>query len=142
MPDIHHRIQINAPVEDVHRLVATAAGLREWWADDVEPSSDGRVSLGFFDRTTIYRLHLLEDGNSRVVWRCETGSEWEGTDLRFTLEPQKSGVVLDFLHANWRGATPYFVSCNTTWGGLMFRIRSVAEGQPVGPLFGRDSLAY
>lgn len=51
-------------------------------------------------------------------------------------------MALDFLHANWSDATPYFVSCNTTWGGLMFRIRSAAEGQRPGPLFARQSLAY
>ena len=38
--------------------------------------------------------------------------------------------------------TPFFVSCNTTWGGLMFRLRSAAEGKPSGPLFQKNSLAY
>ena len=142
MPDIHHSIAINASPEAVAALVSTAEGLRQWWAEDVEPQADGTLSLGFFNRTTIYRLRSLERSAARTAWRCETGKEWEGTDLVFTIQPQAKGVVLDSIHANWRDATPYFVSCTTTWGGLMFRIRSAAEGQPAGPLFKKNSLAY
>ena len=142
MPDIHHSIGINASADAVRALVATADGLRQWWAEDVEPLADGAVSLGFFNRNTIYRLRPLAMTASRASWRCETGKEWEGTDLVFTLQPQTKGVVLDFVHANWREATPYFVSCTTTWGGLMFRIRGAAEGHPAGPLFAKNSLAY
>jgi len=142
MPDIHHSIAINARPGAVHALVATAEGLRQWWAEDVEPQPDGTLSLGFFNRNTICRLRLLDRSESRVAWRCETGKEWEGTDLVFTIQPQAKGVVLDFVHANWREATPYFVSCTTTWGGLMFRIRSAAEERGAGPLFEKNSLAY
>ena len=142
MADIHHSIAINAPADVVRALVATPEGLRQWWAEDVEPQSDGALALGFFNRATIYRLRSQEKGASRTSWRCESGKEWEGTDLVFTIQPQAKGVVLDFVHANWRDATPYFVSCTTTWGGLMFRIRSAAEGQPAGPLFKKNALAY
>jgi hypothetical protein len=133
---------IAAAPDALETLVATAEGLRQWWAEDVETAADGAVSLGFFNRTTVYRLRLLERGAGRVVWRCETGREWEGTDLVFTLQPDRSGLLLDFMHANWREATGYFVSCNTTWGGLMFRLKGAAEGRQPGPLFGRESLAY
>jgi len=65
-----------------------------------------------------------------------------GAELVFEILEKASGSQLDFTHRNWRAATPYFVSCNTTWGGLMFRIRSAAEGQGAGPLFRRSALAY
>jgi hypothetical protein len=142
MPDIHHSININASPDAVRALVSTPDGLRQWWAEDVEPQADGAVSLGFFNRATIYRLRSLEIRDGRVAWRCETGKEWEDTDLVFAIQPQGSGLVLDFRHANWRGETPYFTSCNTTWGGLMFRIKSAAEGREPGPLFQRNGLAY
>jgi hypothetical protein len=142
MPDIHHLIRIAAPIDRIDTLVSTGGGFREWWADDVEPVSDGLVSLGFFDRTTNYRLRLLDHSSGKAAWRCESGQEWEGTDLVFTLTPGKADVALDFVHANWRDATPYFLSCNTTWGGLMFRLKNAAEGRRPGPLFARDSVAY
>ena len=111
-------------------------------AEDVESEPGGTLALGFFQRATIYRLRLIESSPLRIVWHCETGKEWEGTDLRFGLQRQGSGLLLDFVHANWREATPYFTSCNTTWGGLMFRLKNAAEGRHQGPLFRGNSLAY
>jgi len=113
-----------------------------WWAEDVTTESDGRVSLGFFNRATIYRLQLLTHDRDVVSWRCETGDEWHETELRFGIQPEGQGVILDFMHIGWRSETPYFTSCNTTWGELMFRIKAAAEGKPRGPLFQRSSLAY
>src|SRR5262245_21349594 len=133
MPDLHHSIPIAASLDRVAALVSTPEGLREWWAEDVESTPDGKATLGFFTRSTIYRLRPVERTGQRMVWRCETGQEWQDTDLVFTVRPQGSGVVLDFVHANWPEATPYFTSCNTTWGGLMFRLRAAAEGKAPGP---------
>jgi uncharacterized protein YndB with AHSA1/START domain len=142
MPDIRHSIQIGAPAEAVHSLVAGPSGLQQWWAEDVTSDSDGVLSLGFFKRATIYRLRLIQGEPTSVVWKCETGDEWRETRLAFALTPTRSGVGLEFTHAGWREATPYFISCNTTWGGLMFRLRAAAEGKRPGPLFLKDALAY
>ncbi len=142
MPDIHHAIQVAASAQTVTDLVATAAGLQQLWAEDVETAADGRISLGFFNRATVYLLRLLERGPDVVSWRCETGEEWQGTELVFSLWPERAGVLLDFVHAKWAAVTPYFVSCNTTWGELMFRLKGAAEGKSPGPLFRRTSLAY
>ncbi len=142
MPDIHHSITIAAPAEVLATLVSTGDGLRQWWAEDVETLPDRTVSLGFFNRSTLYRLRLLERSAARVAWRCESGREWENTELIFSTRAERSNILLDFVHGKWREESGYFVSCNTTWGGLMFRLRSAAEGRNPGPLFARDSLAY
>ncbi len=142
MADLHHSIGIDAAPDAVRALVSSGAGFRHWWTEDVEEHADGSASLGFFRRATVYRLRLVEQTPTRVAWRCETGAEWEETHLVFGLRPEGSGVLLDFVHANWREATPYFVSCNTTWGALMFRLKGAAEGKPTRPLFLADSMAY
>jgi hypothetical protein len=142
MSEIHHSISITASLDVVAALVSTPEGFRRWWAEDVVPQPDGTVSLGFFNRATVYGLRLLERSAVRVAWHCETGQEWQHTDLVFRLQTQSSGVLLDFVHANWHDATPYFVSCNTTWGALMFRLKNAAEGRQSEPLFRKDSMAY
>ena len=55
MADMKHSIQIAAPPERVHPLVASESGFSQWWAADVTESG-GIVDLGFFNRNTIYRL--------------------------------------------------------------------------------------
>ena len=123
--------------------MATGKGFTKWWAEDVSGEPPGRVTLGFFNRSTIYVLSpKAVTPATRAVWLCESGHEWEGTELRFELTPTPKGVMLHFLQAGWRDATEYFRMCNTTWGELMYRLKNDAEGHGAGPLFRRDALAY
>lgn len=140
MSNMTHALRIAAAPDTVAALVSTPQGLRQWWAEDVEPGH-GTARLGFFDRATVYdlRLEAAEAGSAR--WTCESGDEWRGTELRFEIRPEAAGCMLLFTHANWKGETPYFVMCNTTWGALMFRLKAAAEGRGQGPLFLRSGFA-
>lgn len=143
MPDIHHLIEIASSPDRVRELVATGAGLAQWWAEDVVEAPGGEdVELGFFDRSTIYRLTLERGPALAVIWTCSTGKEWQGTTLGFHLEATQNGTRLRFEHSGWEARTDYFVSCNTAWGALLFRLKAAAEGHPLGALFLRSGLAY
>lgn len=99
--------------------------------------------MGFFNRATVYRLKLEVDTPPvHAEWVCESGDEWSGTHIAFRLEARGSGTLLRFTHAGWRSESDYFLSCNTTWGELMFRLKSAAEGQSRGPLFRAGDMAY
>ena len=143
MPDIFHRIEVSARSEAVFPRIASGPGFQEWWAEDVVVRPDGAVELGFFGRATVYRLRAVGLESARkAIWACETGQEWSGTRLLFELEAQGATTVVRFTHAGWARASDFFVSCNTTWGGLMFRLKAAAEGRAPGPLFLANSLAY
>lgn len=142
MPDIRHSVQITAKPENIYPLIATARGFAQWWAADVT-ENEGAVTLGFFNRSTLYRLKLQTDQPpARAEWTCETGDEWNGTRIVFEIEGGGAGTVLRFTHGGWRSETDYFRNCNTTWGELMYRLKSAAEGKPRGPLFLAGDLAY
>jgi uncharacterized protein YndB with AHSA1/START domain len=142
MADIIHSIQISAGPDAVYPLFAEGAGFAAWWAADVT-EQNGAVTLGFFDRKTVYRLKAdSQEPLRRAEWLCETGAEWRGTRLLFALEPQSGGTLLRFRHAGWASQTDYFVACTTTWGALMYRLKAAAEGKSPGPLFTKDSMGY
>jgi len=142
MADIRHSIQIAAKPGTIYPLVATASGFRQWWAEDTIESGSA-VELGFFNKTTIYRLRLREHRlHLQAEWVCETGDEWNGTRIMFVLEESKAGALLRFTHAGWRSETEYFTSCNTTWGELMYRLKAASEGKSRGPLFLAGELSY
>lgn len=144
MPNIRHAISIDAPAERVYALVAGGGGFTEWWAADVrEAGAEGAVELGFFNRATVYRLRPARRTAPREAeWLCESGKEWAGTRLRFEIAGSGGQSLLRFTHADWQADTDYFVSCTTTWGELMFRIKAAAEGKKPGPLFSATGLAY
>lgn len=142
MFNIQHCIQIASKPETVYPLIARAAGFTHWWAADVTDSADS-VELGFFNRSTVYRLKIeIDEPPAHAEWVCETGDEWSGTHVVFRLEARGPGTLLRFTHAGWRSDTDYFVSCNTTWGELMFRLKAAAEGRSRGPLFLSGDMAY
>jgi hypothetical protein len=142
MVDIQHAVQIASKPETIYPLIATAGGFRQWWAEDTTESG-GIVDLGFFKRATVYRLKLeMDKPPLQAEWACATGDEWSGTHIIFRLESAGSGTLLRFTHAGWRSETDYFVSCNTTWGELMYRLKAAAEGKSRGPLFLSGALAY
>lgn len=142
MADIRHSLQIAASVEAIVPLISIAHGPAQWWAEDVT-EVEGCAELGFFNRSTVYRLQpQAGDPPRRIEWRCETGQEWSGTRLVFQLESAGNGTLLRFRHAGWASDSDYFVSCTTVWGELMFRLKAAAEGRPRGPLFLSGGLAY
>jgi len=138
LADIKHSIQTSATPQQVYALVTTAKGFGQWWATDItEPN--GTIDLGFFKRATVYRLRLVkEQPPIHADWVCESGDEWNGTHILFDLETTQSGTLIKFTHAGWRAESAYFMSCNTTWGELMFRVKAAAEGRATGPLFTAD----
>jgi hypothetical protein len=63
-------------------------------------------------------------------------TEWAGTELVFRPQPKGEQTQLEFSHERWAGETPFFVSCNTVWGHLMFKLKAAAEGAAAArPLF-------
>jgi hypothetical protein len=143
MADIIHSIGVSAAPDAVYPLVSSGPGFRDWWAEDVVSKADGVVELGFFDRTTVYRLRpAAAETGRRAAWEVETGQEWKGTQIVFELSPQGATTLLRFTHGGWQRASDFFVSCNTTWGGLMFRLKAAAEGKTPGPLFLASGMAY
>ena len=143
MPDIIHRIEVAAAPDAVYRLVSGGPGFQAWWAEDVVAKPDGTVELGFFDRSTVYRLRPIgAEPGRKAAWKVETGQEWNGTRIVFDLAQQGATTLLRFTHGDWQRASDFFLSCNTTWGELMYRLKAAAEGKNPGPLFRRNALAY
>ncbi|HYL10305.1 MAG TPA: hypothetical protein VEU31_06165 [Candidatus Acidoferrales bacterium] len=144
MPNIRHSISITASPDRVFPLVSSGRGFSQWWAADVsEVGKDGILDLGFFNRSTLYRLQPKRIvAPAEAEWLCLSGKEWDATRISFKLAPSNAGTLLQFVHADWRSETDYFISCNTTWGELMFCLKSAAEGKTPGPLFSASGLAY
>ena len=76
---------------------------------------DGGAELAIFERKAVYRLRSLTlIAPASTAWLCETGNEWEGTRLIFSLLPKRVKTELGLQHEGWRELTPYDISCNTT----------------------------
>jgi uncharacterized protein YndB with AHSA1/START domain len=129
MPEIIHRIGIEAPPERVYRALATRSGLINWWTWHVkgEPAPGGVVSFRFADGGPDMQMIELAPGRA-VRWRCAAGpEEWLGTDISFELSPGERETVLMFRHAGWRSQSDFMAHCSCKWAAFLLSLKGWVE---------------
>ena len=134
MPDILHRISIDAPRKAVHDLVATTDGVASWWTGrplDGDSTVGSRFGVYFGDGSAPAAvMQMQSDAPDAVVWRVVDGPEsWIGTRITFELLPAADGgTTLLFTHAGWAEASEFMSGCSTNWGAYLTSLKTGAEG--------------
>jgi hypothetical protein len=113
MPNILHRISIDAPPERVHHLVATRAAAV---------------------------FEVLERTPQRVVWRTVEGpADWIDTRITFAFHPRDDGgTTLLFRHEGWQRENEFMNGCSTNWAAYLTSLKSGAEGHGFNPFPGGE----
>ena len=133
MPNILHRISIDAPAEGVHELIATTDGIARWWTGrPLEGSTEagGRFSLYFGDASKPAAvMHVVADTPGEITWRVEDGpGSWIGTLITFTLRPHgDDATTLLFTHAGWQEESEFMSGCSSNWGSYLTSLKAGAE---------------
>jgi hypothetical protein len=131
MPDILHRVGVNARPERVFDALATIDGLRHWWVVETTGATKvgDTINFGFCEMKV-----LRSDPGSFVHWRCTRGpDEWVGTEVSFLLEWKNEQTFILFKHANWREPIEFMHHCSTKWATFLLSLRDWierAEGRP------------
>lgn len=139
MANILHRISIDAPVGSVHDLVATKAGIEQWWTSHPVLGDDavgGRLQTYFSDAERPAAVfEVVEQAPAQIVWRCVEGpSDWLDTRIVFALEPTANGgTTLLFSHEDWQTENEFMHGCSTNWGAYLTSLKSGAEGRGFQP---------
>jgi uncharacterized protein YndB with AHSA1/START domain len=76
MPNILHRLTIDAPPKRVHQLAATREGIQRWWTGRPVTGDEelgGQLSVYFSDSAEpAATFEILERRPEQVVWRAST----------------------------------------------------------------------
>jgi uncharacterized protein YndB with AHSA1/START domain len=133
MPDILHRISIDAPPPRVHGLIASTDGIARWWTGRPltgEHAVGSGFSIYFGDaRKPAAAMDVVSDTPDQVVWRVTDGPDsWIGTRITFALRPRgDGGTTLLFTHADWQEASEFMSGCSTNWGAYLTSLKAGAE---------------
>jgi uncharacterized protein YndB with AHSA1/START domain len=133
MPDILHRITIDATIKRVHELIGTTDGIARWWTGrplDGSAEVDDRFGLYFGDaEKPAAVMRVVADSPDEITWQVEQGpDEWVDTLITFTLRRHgDDGTTLLFTHAGWREATEFMSGCSTNWGSYLTSLKTGAE---------------
>ncbi len=133
MPDILHRISVDAPPQRVHDLIASTDGVARWWTGrpvggEHAVGSTISVSFGRTDRPAAV-MEVVSDTPEQVVWRVIDGPEaWIDTRITFSLRPGgHGGTTLLFTHAGWHEAGELMGGCSTNWCAYLISLKTGAE---------------
>ena len=138
MPDILHRISIDADTDTVRELVSTKRGVADWWSAHPAGGTDrlcGTMEIFFGGSKPAAVMEIVEDSAERVVWRCLEGPPpWVGTEINFRLDAQKGGgTTLVFTHAGWRESSDFMAHCSMNWSAYLTSLKKGAEGEAFTP---------
>jgi uncharacterized protein YndB with AHSA1/START domain len=101
MPDILHRVGINAKPEKVFKALTTIEGLRHWRITITTGNAKkgGTIHFGF------RKMKVVESkGNQLVKWKClQEPKEWIGTEVTFQLKTKMGQTFVLFKHAHLEG---------------------------------------
>jgi uncharacterized protein YndB with AHSA1/START domain len=134
MPNILHRLSIDAPPERVNELAATREGIQRWWTSRPvagEDSVGGRLEVYFSNRERAAAVfEVLERTPQRIAWRCVEGPpDWCDTRIAFALKPRDDGgTTLLFSHEGWKEENEFMNGCSTNWAAYLMSLKSGAEG--------------
>ncbi len=130
MPDILHRVGIDAGPEKVYEALTTIDGLSHWWtAARGEAVRGGTIDLGFC-------AMKVADArpNELVKWECIRGpEEWVGTEVTFRLQRKQDQTFVIFKHGHWKEAVEFMYHCSTKWATFLLSLKSLlerGEGRP------------
>lgn len=136
MPNILHRLTIEAPPQRVHQLATTKAGIQQWWTGHPVAGDDnigGQLSVFFCDPTDFTKpaaiFEVLERSPDRTVWRCVDGpDDWIDTRITFAPTARPDGsTTLIFCHEGWQQESEFMNGCSTNWATYLLSLKSGAE---------------
>lgn len=130
MPDILHRVGIEAPVEKVFEALSEQAGLAAWWTTDVKASSHlGAINHFRFGDDGFNAMQVIElSAGKRIKWLCVDGAkEWVGTELTFDLKQEDGRTVILFAQRGWREQVEFMHYCSTKWATYLVGLKSLCE---------------
>ena len=137
MPDINLLTHIRAPRERAYRIICSPAGIRMWWAVDVDQKDD-ELLLGFDHGSVRLRMRTVDARSPELLeWECVGDQdEWLGTRLTWSLRTVAPAETwLRFTHANWKSATDYMARCGYTWVKVLDRLAAAARSGDPYPYF-------
>ena len=129
MPDIIHRIGIQAPIKQVYEALTQPAGLAGWWTRQTkaEPKVGAILEFRFTGGGPDMKVEELIP-NQRVKWNGVAGpDESVGTELTFDLKTEDGETIVLFGHRRWKEPGEFMAHCSCKWAYFLLSLKSLVE---------------
>lgn len=130
MPNILHRVELEASPNDTYRALTTQEGLGGWWTTDTRGACGvgDVIQFRFGTRGRIDVKVLDLDPARRVLWQVIQGpAEWIGTQLSFEIGQDDRATSVLFEHRGWKEPSEFMHHCSTKWALFLMSMKSLVE---------------
>jgi uncharacterized protein YndB with AHSA1/START domain len=130
MPSILHDFPIFAPAEKVFAVLATPAGLDQWWTlrSSGKTELDAEYFLFFgpeYDWRGVVSKCVLNKEFEWTMTRCD--NDWMGSRVGFTLEEKGNRTNVRFYHSVWKDENEHFRISSFCWAMYLRIAKRYAE---------------
>ena len=127
MPDILHRVGIDASPEKVYGILTSLEGNRGWLDREATGEAQKGGTVTFFKGGLDAKV-MEAKPNELVVWDCVKGpAEWVGTKINFKLEFKQDQTLVLFAHKDWREPVEFMYHCSMKWAVFLLSLKALAE---------------
>lgn len=129
MPNIVHKVGIDAPMEKVFDAISTVNGLKGWWTEHTEGEDQVGGKINFRFPETGPTMEVLELASPEFIkWKCVDGvDQWKDTICIFELDEKDGQTDVMFSQNGWEDETDLFAHCSTKWATFMLSLKEFCE---------------
>lgn len=136
---IHHEVGIKTAPKNIYQALTNVDKLAKWWTSDTRGSGSKKGDiLEFWFGEFCQKFEVMElMSGKRVRWKAtqsESMDEWAGTEITFTLSPERKQCFVNFSHSGWHKENGLLPHCSTKWAVFMLSLKDYLEkgrGRPV-----------
>ena len=135
MKPITHAFLTDASAEAAYNAIATAAGIRGWWAkvgtiaEPVGGTTELHFDKGGRKAVMTFRIDALEP-NRRVHWTCTANDNpaWPGSTLTWTIDDAGARRHVRFVHDGFASGGPAYDMTVEGWKHFNASLESYLDG--------------
>ena len=127
---IFHDLNIERTVDAVFTAITTPEGLNNWWTK----KASGKPKIGeeyqfYFDLDFVWHAKVVLCQSDQMICfeMIKSDTDWEGTQLRFTLSSTPTGTFLRFEHVGWKGINDHFRRTSYCWAIYLSGLKKYLE---------------
>jgi len=126
---IFHDLTIEMTVEEVFAAITTPKGLNSWWTKKAsgQPKIGEKYQFYFDPEVWNAKVVLCQPDQMICFEMIQTDTDWEGTQLRFTLTAAETGTFLRFEHVGWKGINDHFRRTSYCWAIYLNGLKKYLE---------------
>jgi len=125
MNAISHLVRISDSPAAVFGALTNDQSIEKWFTESACDEWQTGETVTWFGDTVMTISEMTLDHS--ITFQVKEGSGWEGTYIRFELEPFEERTLVRFDQTGWQEITDHFRDCSMSWAYFLESLKLFVE---------------